>query len=61
MSFNHLEEEAYEFCKEFKRISSCLFMRKYKLNFEHATNLCNKITLRRHLEAREMRKDIEND
>lgn len=60
MSFEHLEEEAYEYSKKFTRISTCLFMRKYKLNYHAAKDLCTKIRLRWWTEARQMAKEMKN-
>lgn len=52
------EEQAWEFSQSFKRISPILFMRKFKLNFDCALNLCHKIWRKRHVEAREFAKEF---
>lgn len=60
MSIEDLEEQAYEIAKQHLRISPHFFMRKFKLNYESAKDLCNRIRLRQHLEARRMHKEMEN-
>lgn len=60
MSFEHLEEEAYRLSFIYPRLSTCLLMRKFKINYETAKSLRGKVFLRNHLEARRMAKDMEN-
>lgn len=55
---NYLEQ-AYELSNIYRKISSFLLMRKLKINNDLAVKICNKVALRRHLEARKLAKEFE--
>lgn len=57
---DYLFKEAYEFSKQFTKISTALFMRKYKIKYDYALKLCNKIRLKNRSKARKLAKDVEN-
>ena len=48
-----LFDHAFEFSKSFKRISSCLLQRKFKITHVKAKEICNLIRLHNWKEARE--------
>jgi hypothetical protein len=52
--FENLDEKAYQVACSNRKISPLMFMRKFKLNIEAATELCQKVWLRQHLEARKL-------
>lgn len=54
-----LEDKAYQCLNEFRRVTPCLFMRRFSLSLDGATKLCAKIWLRQHLEARKLAKEVE--
>lgn len=53
-------EKAYELLKIHRRISPPLLMRKFKIKYDMARKICNKVALRSHLEAKKLAKEVEN-
>ena len=49
---------AFEFSKKFRKVSSSLIQRKFKVNHETATKLCRMIRLQRWKDAREEAKRL---
>jgi hypothetical protein len=56
----NLEEEAFKLMNAFRKITPILLMRKFKLNAEMANKLCDKISLRQHLEMRKFVKETKD-
>lgn len=52
----NLISQVFEISKHCKKISPFFLMRKFKINYECAVKICNKISLRNHLEAKELAK-----
>jgi len=60
MNYKNLEEEAYQLAITFGKLTPRLLMRKFKLCYEGAKKLRDKVHLRHHLEARQMAKEMES-
>lgn len=52
-------EKAYELSQVHRRISPAMLVRKFEINHAMASKICNKVSLRRHLEARKLAREIE--
>lgn len=55
----NIEDEAFEYLKSFRRISPVFLMRKFKLTYKMAINVCQKIYLRQHVEARKLSRELQ--
>lgn len=53
-----LIEKAYLMLLEYPKITPLLVMRRFGINSEMAKEVCAKVWLRQHLEARKMAKEI---
>ena len=54
-----IEEKAYELSKTERRISPFFLMRKFKITFNCAQNICQKVWLRMHKDAKELASQLE--
>jgi hypothetical protein len=54
-----LLEEAFKLLKQFGRVTPPLLMRRFKITWNYASKLRDKVNLRQHNEARELAKRIE--
>ena len=54
------EKEAYDLLNQCIRISPLFLMRKFKLTYAKSYEICLRVWLRQHLEARMLAKNIES-
>lgn len=55
----NFEEEMEKILVEFNGVSPLVVMRRLKVSLDMAKDLCQKVWLRQHLEARKLAKDLE--